>query len=337
MYSPSSTSSIHDAFALPEMLGRAREGSVALTAAESHASDDPADLIALLHAHSPTYMQTRRGRGASSASSLPPTPPIPSPVHDVHVQPSRAVVSPPTAPPADAGPQVQQVAGAADAALASAACPAKAAIFVTSEAAASLLAETLGEAQLACGTEARVKLSGKRRQHLSVHALDEAALERSLVATVLRLCERADELQLEIRWLLRGPPMRATPQLLQRWQEAVDASQQRFPLRSLEVGLVEDQSCVRLLLHCDGWYAPATRARSPLRAGAPLRLRVSPPLPAMPATSHLTLAPRRVEHPGKNGRRPSSVSGPTAPPPPPSWHTCSPTSDTGIRRRLRRR
>ncbi len=251
------------AVVVPDMLSRARESP-----AEEPPTDESAELIALLHSCSPTYMKARHGgkgaRLSSSSSATMPSTPVPIPSL------TQAGLSPAVGAPSTeaAAESVQLAAEAAEAALGAAICPAKAAIFHNDQGSApsTLLSDPeplLIASQLACGPEARVKLSGKRRKHVSVHALDEAALERSLVAVVLQLCERADELDLEVRWLLRGPPARRTPELLERWERALAACRERFPLRALECGLHTDQSCVRLHVHADGWEEwPAAEQRS---------------------------------------------------------------------------
>ena len=178
-------------------------------AAEAPPTDESAELIALLHACSPTYMKLRSaelrsadlrgGAGApplpSSTKSAPAAPIGPVAIHMPSVTPS--TVAPPmevVAPPMEVVPDaIRSVAAAAEAALEAAACPAKAAIFINDDEApfdetpsqSSLLADPLAlliASQLACGPEARVRLSGKRRKHLSVSATDERALERALVA-----------------------------------------------------------------------------------------------------------------------------------------------------------
>ena len=178
-------------------------------AAEALPTDESAELIALLHACSPTYMKLRSaelrsadlrgGAGApplpSSTKSAPAAPIGPVAIHMPSVTPS--TVAPPmevVAPPMEVVPDaIRSVAAAAEAALEAAACPAKAAIFINDDEApfdetpsqSSLLADPLAlliASQLACGPEARVRLSGKRRKHLSVSATDERALERALVA-----------------------------------------------------------------------------------------------------------------------------------------------------------
>ena len=172
-------------------------------AAEAPPTDESAELIALLHACSPTYMKLRSaelrsadlrgGAGApplpSSTKSAPAAPIGPVAIHMPSVPPSMSVV-----PPSEVVPDAMRtVAAAAEAALEAAACPAKAAIFINDDEApfdetpsqSSLLAEPLAlliASQLACGPEALVRLSGKRRKHLSVSATDERALERALVA-----------------------------------------------------------------------------------------------------------------------------------------------------------
>lgn len=62
----------------------------------------------------------------------------------------------------------------------------------------------------------------------------------------------SSEVEVEVRWLLRAPAVPA-PELLERWQAAVEASQSRFPLARLTVELQSDQSCLRCSLHSDGW------------------------------------------------------------------------------------
>lgn len=214
-----------DAKQLPEMLGRSREPpSMGPTSMASADDDDPADLIALLHSCSPTYMQARRG--GSGRPSAPSSFRSESPPTVLSASPSSIVA--PAAPAAASAPPIaeeptafERLTTAVDAALAAASCPAKAAIFVEDErTSASVLDKTLlVAAQHTCAPEARVKLSGKRRQHVSVNAIDEAALERSLLVLMLHMCERADaddvSLHVEVRWLLRGPPLRRAPQLLQ--------------------------------------------------------------------------------------------------------------------------
>ena len=185
-------------------------------AAEAPPTDESAELIALLHACSPTYMKLRSaelrsadlrgGAGApplpSSTKSAPAAPIGPVAIHMPSVTPSTVappmeLVAPPmevVAPPMVVVPDaIRSVAAAAEAALEAAACPAKAAIFINDDEApfdetpsqSSLLADPLAlliASQLACGPETRVRLSGKRRKHLSVSATDERALERALVA-----------------------------------------------------------------------------------------------------------------------------------------------------------
>lgn len=169
-------------------------------AAEAPPTDESAELIALLHACSPTYMKLRSAelrsadqRGGAGAPPLPSStksvPAAPIAIHMPSVPPSMSVV-----PPSEVVPDAMRtVAAAAEAALEAAACPAKAAIFINDDEApfdatpsqSSLLAEPLAlliASQLACGPEALVRLSGKRRKHLSVSATDERALERALVA-----------------------------------------------------------------------------------------------------------------------------------------------------------
>ena len=86
--------------------------------------------------------------------------------------------------------------------------------------------------------------------------LDCDWIESSLLAVVLQLGERSRDLDLEVRWLLRGPPTRRSAELLERWEIAICACRDRgFPLRALECGLkleAGDQSCLRLHLHADG-------------------------------------------------------------------------------------
>ena len=107
--------------------------------------------------------------------------------------------------------------------------------------------------QLACGHEAHLRRApGQTRSHLSVRALDESALERALLALVCAMRQRAEALDIEIRWALRQPQSTAE-ELLERWQRAVDACQTRYPLRQLRVTLHPDGSSISLRLCADGW------------------------------------------------------------------------------------
>ena len=102
------------------------------------------------------------------------------------------------------------------------------------------------------GPEARIKLAGKRRDHASVHAIDEAALERSLIGLLTLMTALVSEAPLELRWLLRTPTVPPI-ELLDRWQRAVNDSQARFPISTLAVELQPDHACIRLTVHTDGW------------------------------------------------------------------------------------
>jgi hypothetical protein len=144
-------------------------------AAEAPPTDESAELIALLHACSPTYMKLRSaelrsadlrgGAGApplaSSTKSAPAAPIGPVAIHMPSVTPSTSEVVP------DA---MRSVSAAAEAALEAAACPAKAAIFINDDEApfdetpsqSSLLADPLAlliASQLACGPEARALMT----------------------------------------------------------------------------------------------------------------------------------------------------------------------------------
>ena len=150
-------------------------------AAEAPPTDESAELIALLHACSPTYMKLRSaelrsadlrgGAGApplaSSTKSAPAAPIGPVAIHMPSVTPSTSEVAPPMEVVPDA---IRSVAAAAEAALEAAACPAKAAIFINDDEApfdetpsqSSLLADPLAlliASQLACGPEARALMT----------------------------------------------------------------------------------------------------------------------------------------------------------------------------------
>lgn len=202
--------------------------------------------------------------GRRSAASLPPPPP---PV-------ARTPTCPPIAQPAG----VQAAAEAAEAAIGVAACPAKAAVFVLRDGLSGAMLDegVLVGAQLAAAGEARVRLSGKTpaRRYASVHAADEAALERTLIQLLLLMSKRSTEVEVEVRWLLRAPAVPAA-QLLARWQAAVDASQARFPIERVHVQLQADESCIKLALHSDGYEewddeAEANGHRAAERAPVPL-------------------------------------------------------------------
>lgn len=150
-------------------------------AAEAPPTDESAELIALLHACSPTYMKLRSaelrsadlrgGAGVpplpSSTKSAPAAPIGPVAIHMPSVTPSTSVVPPPLEVVPDA---IRSVSAAAEAALEAAACPAKAAIFINDDEApfdetpsqSSLLADPLAlliASQLACGPEARALMT----------------------------------------------------------------------------------------------------------------------------------------------------------------------------------
>lgn len=149
--------------------------------------------------------------------------------------------------------RARSIASMADAALSQSTNPSKAALFVNMDALAPLLSEDLvSTAQIACGAEARVKLSGKSRVHISVNAVDECALDRSLIAILVLMSHRSEMIDMELRWLLRAPT-REPRAVLTRWQEAVDASQRTHPIKTLQAELHADQSCMRLTMTSDGW------------------------------------------------------------------------------------
>lgn len=150
-------------------------------AAEAPPTDESAELIALLHACSPTYMKLRSaelrsadlrgGAGApplpSSTKSAPAAPIGPVAIHMPSVTPSTSVVAPLMEVVPDA---IRSVSAAAEAALEAAACPAKAAIFINDDetpfdetpSQSSLLADPLAlliASQLACGPEARALMT----------------------------------------------------------------------------------------------------------------------------------------------------------------------------------
>lgn len=146
-----------------------------------------------------------------------------------------------------------------EARLASARSSAKAAVFVHKPALIPLLLheDVVSAAQVSCGNEARVKLGGKQRvTHVTVHAIDELALDRALVALLLRMSERgAIGLEVEVRWLLREPLL-GSEELLERWRRATIAFRSRFPIRKLEAELQAASSpgaVVSLNVHSDGW------------------------------------------------------------------------------------
>ena len=184
------------------------------------------------------------------SAAPPPAPPPPAP--------------PPTAPPPPAPRETpvdvaarfskaSALALAADSALSRATAPSKAALFANCDALAPLLNDDLvSVAQIACGPEARVKLGGKKRLHVSVNAVDECALDRALVMLMAILSQRSEVIDVEIRWLLRAPAL-PPDSILKRWQGAVEASQSSYPIKKLEAELQPDQSCVKLRLLSDGW------------------------------------------------------------------------------------
>jgi len=148
-------------------------------AAEAPPTDESAELIALLHACSPTYMKLRSaelrsadlrgGAGVpplpSSTKSAPAAPIGPVAIHMPSVTSSTSELPLEVVPDA-----MRSVSAAAEAALEAAACPAKAAIFINDDEApfdetpsqSSLLADPLAlliASQLACGPEARALMT----------------------------------------------------------------------------------------------------------------------------------------------------------------------------------
>ena len=134
---------------------------------------------------------------AVSRSSPPPAAPPPAapppatPPPAAKPAPQRQAPPIPRPPALDAASELAQSAALlADSNLAQAAAPAKAAVFVTRE---SLTPQLLHDslvmsAQVACGGEARVKLGGKKRNHVAMHAVDEVRGAPLLECATAVLC-----------------------------------------------------------------------------------------------------------------------------------------------------
>ena len=248
------------------------------------------DEVALLHAMSPGYASSRHEAKspldpfavdawrevnswrdgvpeaplAAAPSTSPPLepanitevlPPPPKPARPSPGPPAQARTeikpSKPSQPTLDAA---AAFATAADRALAQAPGACKLAIFVPRESLAAVLFSdaVLAHGQLACGAEAKLKLSGKppKRVHIAVHAVDEPALDRALIAVLRLMSLKAEQLEIEVRWLLRNPTV-SPESILERWQAATAASQATFPIQQLGVELPAD--CIKLTLTSDGW------------------------------------------------------------------------------------
>jgi hypothetical protein len=181
-----------------------------------------------------------------------PPPPIQPPVH----QQLKAAPLPMVRPEATSEDEAaaRMAADAADAALGVATAPSKAAIFVHDEKLRPILLSEriVALAQIECGSEARIKLNAKRRNHLTTNAVDECALDRSIVTLLSLMRAQSERVDVEIRWLLKSPALEPK-ELLRCWQEAVDALSVLFPLQRLQVELQPDESCVKLSMLSDGW------------------------------------------------------------------------------------